>query len=87
VGAYLADPDKAASRILPERRRELVGEVREHIEFALAEAGRTDESTVRNVLERLGSPDEIVTAEAGPDAPLPGDATASHIGGRRDQAP
>jgi len=57
---------QAASWPLPAgRRAELSGEVAEHIEAALAEAGRRDEVTVRNVLERLGPPEEIVAAEAG----------------------
>lgn len=57
---------QAASWPLPAgRRAELSGEVAEHIETALAEAGRKDEVTVRNVLERLGPPEEIVAAEAG----------------------
>ena len=57
---------QAASWPLPAgRRAELNGEVAEHIEAALAEAGRHDEVTVRNVLERLGRPEDIVAAEAG----------------------
>jgi hypothetical protein len=48
-----------------------VGEVREHIATALAEAGRRDELTVRNILERLGPPEEIVVAEGEPDAAAP----------------
>jgi hypothetical protein len=55
---------QAASWPLPAgRRTELSGEVAEHIEAALAAAGRHDEVTVRNVLERLGPPEEIVAAE------------------------
>ncbi len=57
---------QAASWPLPAgRRAELSGEVAEHIEAALAEAGRSDEVTVRNVLDRLGRPEDIVAAEAG----------------------
>ncbi|MCI0584417.1 MAG: hypothetical protein L0227_16270 [Chloroflexi bacterium] len=55
---------EAASWPLPSGRRlELAGEVREHIETALTEAGRRDDVTVRNVLERLGRPEEIVASE------------------------
>jgi uncharacterized membrane protein len=61
---YLDQLRAAASGIPEERRDELVAEVREHIDYALAEAGAEDETTVRNVLERLGSPIEIVAAEA-----------------------
>jgi hypothetical protein len=64
---------EAAARSLPAgRRAELAGEVRQHIEMALAEAGGRDEITVRNVLDRLGPPDDIVDAERGPDGPPPG---------------
>jgi uncharacterized membrane protein len=54
---------EAAARSLPaSRRAELSGEVRQHIEMALAEAGGRDDVTVRNVLDRLGPPDDIVDA-------------------------
>lgn len=69
VRDYLGSLEAAASHLAADRRAELVADVREHIEFALAEAGSGDEATVRNVLERLGSPAEIVAAEAGPDGP------------------
>ncbi len=69
VGDYIGRLEAAASHLPTDRRAELVGEVREHIELALADAGQADEATIRNVLERLGSPDEIVAAEAGAGAP------------------
>ena len=50
-----------------DRRGELIAEVQEHIESALTEAGSRDEVTARNVLERLGAPEEIVAAETGGD--------------------
>jgi HAAS domain-containing protein len=63
VNDYL-DRLEAAARSLPAgRRRELVEEVREHIETDLAREGRQDEAVVRNVLERLGPPEAIVAAE------------------------
>lgn len=68
VRDYLGRLDAAAWPLAVDRRAELVGEVREHIEAALREAGRSDEVTVRNVLERLGRPEEIVAAEAEPGA-------------------
>ncbi len=55
---------RAASWPLPvARREELQGEVAEHIEAALAASGDRDVVSVRNVLERLGAPEEIVTSE------------------------
>jgi uncharacterized membrane protein len=64
---------EAAARSLPaSRRAELAAEVRQHIEKALTEAGVRDEVTVRNVLDRLGLPDDIVDAERDADGPPPG---------------
>ena len=62
---YLDALDVAAAPLDLERRAELVAEIREHIDLALGEAGGRDEATVRDVLSRLGSPEEIVTAEMG----------------------
>ena len=68
VRDYLGRLEAAAWPLPTERRAELIGEMREHIDAALREAGRNDEVTVRNVLERLGRPEEIVAAEAEPGA-------------------
>ena len=78
VRDYLGRLHAAAWPLAVDRRAELVGEVREHIEAALREAGRSDEVTVRNVLERLGRPEEIVAAEAEPGA-----APSSWIAGQQ----
>jgi uncharacterized membrane protein len=64
VRDYLGRLEAASWPLPPDRRAELAGEVREHIETALAEAGRRDPVTVHNVLERLGRPEEIVATEA-----------------------
>ncbi len=69
VDAYLTELTAAAVGLPPSRRAELVSEVREHIETALGGRVPPDAVAVRNVLERLGSPAEIVAAEqdeAGP---------------------
>jgi uncharacterized membrane protein len=74
VRDYLGRLEAAAWPLTADRRGELLVEVRDHIESALAEAGRRDEVTARNVLERLGAPEEIVAAEAdagGPTASTP----------------
>jgi uncharacterized membrane protein len=68
IDDYLGRLRSAAEPLAVDRRMELVDEVREHIAAAIAEAGRRDESTVRNVLDRLGQPEQIVAAEADPDA-------------------
>ena len=66
VRDYLGRLEAASWPLAPPRRAELIGEVREHIETALVEAGERDEVTVRNVLERLGPPEEIVALESTP---------------------
>jgi hypothetical protein len=83
VQDYLVRLDSVAGALPVDRRRELVGEVREHIEAALAQTGTPDEVSVRNVLERLGPAEDIVAAELGNGsqsaawaaAPLPGAAS------------
>lgn len=72
VRDYLVRLDDVARPLPAARRTELAREVHEHIDAALAEAGRRDEVTIRNILERLGRPEEIVAAEAGWDAAQPG---------------
>jgi len=90
VRDYLGRLETAALPLPANRRAELAGEVRQHIEMALDEAGARDEVTVRNVLERLGPPDEIIAAEQGPGssaalganvATLPAAAGGSSWGG------
>jgi uncharacterized membrane protein len=70
VAAYLRRLEQAAAQLPRARRAELVAEIREHIDDALLEAGAADEVAVRNVLERLGPPEEIAAA-AGPPATVP----------------
>lgn len=59
VERYLHDLDEELRDLPDARRRELLGEIREHIDSALAEAPGGDEADVRNVLERLGEPADI----------------------------
>ncbi|HET9539374.1 MAG TPA: hypothetical protein VFQ46_02130 [Candidatus Limnocylindria bacterium] len=67
VSDYLGRLEQAAQPLAADRRGELIAEVQDHIESALTEAGSRDEVTARNVLERLGAPEEIVAAETGGD--------------------
>ena len=71
VAAYLGRLERAASALPSERRDELVGEIRAHIDEALRDADATDEATVRNILDRLGPPREIALAAVGPVAESP----------------
>lgn len=64
VDDYLRRLDAAAAHVQRSRRVELVAEIREHIDAALREEDVASEAAVRNVLERLGPPEEIVDADA-----------------------
>lgn len=68
VEEYLHTLRAEAARLPDDQARELVADIGEHLEVALAE-GAT-ETEVRNVLERLGTPAELVDA-AGPPIPAP----------------
>lgn len=67
VTDYLNRLDTAAAGLPPDQRAELVADVGEHIDTALRAARTADEVTVRNVLERLGPPEDIVREAIGPD--------------------
>jgi hypothetical protein len=62
VDDYLGRLEEAAAHLQRSRRTELIAEIREHIEAALREEDAAGEVAVRNVLERLGPPEEIVEA-------------------------
>jgi hypothetical protein len=62
VREYLKAVDRALDGLPRARRDEIVDELREHVDAALAETGQT-EADVRTVLDRLGSPADIA-AEA-----------------------
>jgi uncharacterized membrane protein len=68
VDDYLRRLEAAAAELPQERRSELVAEIREHIDHALREIAEDDEVAIRNILERLGSPEEIAEEAAGPQA-------------------
>jgi len=73
VAEYLRRLDVAAAPLPPDRRTELVAEIAEHIAHARASGQAPDEATLRELLDRLGEPDDIV-AEArdeGSDGPPP----------------
>jgi hypothetical protein len=68
IDRYLSDLKAAARSLSAARRRELIDDVRSHIQVALAESGRDDTEAVTAVLEALGSPREIVAASLTGDA-------------------
>jgi hypothetical protein len=66
---YLKRLRRAARRLPPERRAELVAEIESHLAEALDPLATEPEA--RNALERLGAPEAIVAAEQpGPDKPV-----------------
>jgi hypothetical protein len=71
---YMRRLEHAAAHMQRARRAELVAEIRGHIETALRQEQAAGEAAVRNVLDRLGPPEEIVEA-AEPPFP-PGDRRA-----------
>jgi hypothetical protein len=64
VDDYLRRLDAASSMLPPDRRAELASEIRDHLDEALRDTDPNDKLAVRNVLERLGPPEEIVSAAA-----------------------
>ncbi len=80
VDDYLHRLEVAAARLPPHRRTELLAEIREHIDAALLESEVTGGAAVRDVLERLGPPEEIAVAAIGPapeGVPVSTDASSS----------
>ena len=68
VDDYLRRLEHAAAHMQRARRAELIAEIRGHIETALREEEAAGEAAVRNVLDRLGPPEEIVEAAEPPPA-------------------
>ena len=66
VRDYLDRLEAAAVGLPVARRAELVDEVRGHIDAAVAAEPAPGEAAVRNALDRLGSPEDIVGAETPP---------------------
>jgi hypothetical protein len=66
VDDYLRRLEHAAAHMQRARRAELVAEIRGHIEAALRQEPAAGEAAVRNVLDRLGPPEDIVEAAEPP---------------------
>lgn len=87
VTDYLDRLRTAAGSLPDDRRKELVDDVREHIETAVA-AGDSGDQAVDTVLTRLGSPEEIVLSEidAEPIVPAAPSGSGSPTRPRRPHA-
>ncbi|MEV7772588.1 hypothetical protein [Kitasatospora sp. NPDC086791] len=67
VRAHLDAVTRYTAPLPEERRRELLADLREHVEVSLAEHDPADEAAVRHVLEQLGSPRRIADAALAED--------------------
>ena len=63
---YLRRLEHAAAHLPRTRRAELVADIRGHIDAALRQEQAAGEAAVRNVLDRLGPPEDIVEAAQPP---------------------
>ena len=68
VEDYLRRLETAAAHLPRARRVELVAEIREHIRTAIAEETVAGDAATLDVLDRLGDPEEIVSAVEQPVA-------------------
>ena len=72
VAEYLADVERRLAGLPLLQRRELLADLRTHIDTARAEHGAQSEGELIEILERLGSPEVVAAAaysEAGPMRP------------------
>jgi hypothetical protein len=82
VAEYLADVERRLGGLPLLHRRELLADLRAHIDTARAERGAQSEGELIEILERLGSPEVVAAAayqEAGPAA-HPGAGPADYPG-------
>lgn len=77
VRDYLRRLEEAAQRAVPDQADDLVADVREHIDAALA-ASSGDADAVQTVLDHLGPPEALVdaAAPAGPEPTRQGEPSA-----------
>ena len=68
VDEYLRNLEAALGQVPEPRRGQLVSEINEHIEQARAQLPEETETSVLNLLDRLGRPEDIA-AEALADEP------------------
>lgn len=67
VQQYLDRLETAASTLPSGQRAEILAEIKEHITITLSQSEDQSEATVRTILDRLGTPEDIAReAAAGP---------------------
>jgi uncharacterized membrane protein len=62
VRSYLDELDRALSELPRERRQEIVRDIRGHIDVAVAELGTPSDADIEQILDGLGTPQEIAEA-------------------------
>ena len=71
VNEYLRRLEVALVGLPPERRRQLVESISDHITEARATLSVTSEVALRDILDRVGRPDDIAEAALADEAPSP----------------
>ncbi|MFF2808198.1 DUF1700 domain-containing protein [Streptomyces sp. NPDC058000] len=71
VKKYLAAVGRESAGLSPERRKELLADLEEHIAVALAEESASGDDEIRSVLARLGDPRTIAATALGEELPAP----------------
>jgi len=70
-GDYLAKLSDSLAGLPPADRRQIIDQVSEHIATARSALPAQSEAAVRDILERLGTPEEIAASAAGEEGPRP----------------
>jgi hypothetical protein len=71
VDAYMAELDAALTAIPVAARRDIIEEVREHIDNSIADGVEMTDTDLRNVLAGIGSPLAVARAAASEFPPVP----------------
>jgi uncharacterized membrane protein len=77
---YLGRLETAARTLPSAQRAELLAEIKAHIEITLSQERHQDEATVRTVLDRLGTPEDIVREAGAEVEPSPHAAATGRRG-------
>lgn len=79
VEDYLNDVDSRLQGVAKSQRQELLGDLQTHINQLRADEQADSEADVRNILDRLGTP-ETVAAAARTEAGIPAEGTVNRSG-------
>lgn len=69
--SYFQNLDVALARLPRARRQQLIAEIRQHVDDAVAEQRPDSESGLRDLLARVGAPEDIAAAAMEEDPPAP----------------